>query len=150
MSERPEERQRPDVERVYRGDGVEVTWEPALCIHAAECLRGAPGVFDARARPWVRLAGADPGHVAEVVTRCPTGALHASRTDGAPQEHELVEGVEIRLEPDGPLIVHGNVTVLDVDGNLLREDVRLALCRCGASRRKPFCDGRHRLTGFRG
>jgi uncharacterized Fe-S cluster protein YjdI len=143
-----EARYRSDVARTYVGDGVEVTWEPRLCTHAAECLRGAPEVFRARARPWIRLEGADPAHVAEVVARCPTGALHARRTDGAPQEEETLTGVEIRVDPGGPLLVHGKVTVLDAEGKPYREDVRLALCRCGASRRKPFCDGTHRLIGF--
>lgn len=150
MAERPNEaRYARDVARVYAGDGVEVTWEPRLCIHVAECLRLAPEVFDARARPWVRLDGASPDHVASVVARCPTGALHARRTDGEPQEEDTLEGVEIRIDRDGPLLVRGSVTVLDVDGEPMRHDVRLALCRCGASRRKPFCDGTHRLIGFR-
>jgi uncharacterized Fe-S cluster protein YjdI len=146
---RTEARFRHDVARRYTGEGVEVTWEPRLCIHAAECLRGAPEVFDARERPWIRLEGADAGHVADVVARCPTGALHALRTDGAPQEEETLDEVEIRVDRDGPLVVHGNVMVLDSMGQPYRRDVRLALCRCGASRRKPFCDGTHRLVGFR-
>ncbi|MGZ8620814.1 MAG: (4Fe-4S)-binding protein [Actinomycetota bacterium] len=144
-----EPRYRPGAARRYRGAGIEVTWEPRLCTHAAECLQGAPEVFEARARPWVHLDGADPSHVAEVVARCPTGALHAYRTDGAPQEEERQAGVEIRVDPAGPLLVHGNVSVLDSDGKPLRDDVRLALCRCGASRHKPYCDGNHRLIGFR-
>jgi CDGSH iron-sulfur domain-containing protein 3 len=41
------------------------------------------------------------------------------------------------------------VRLVDGEGNLVREDTRLALCRCGASRQKPFCDGTHRLIGFR-
>jgi uncharacterized Fe-S cluster protein YjdI len=39
------------VERVYANDRIEVSWEPAFCIHAAECLRGLPAVFDSRRRP---------------------------------------------------------------------------------------------------
>lgn len=149
-TEAQETRYRPGAARRYEGDGIVVTWEPRLCTHVAECLRRAPDVFDAWARPWVRLEGADADRVAEVVARCPTGALHALRTDGAPQEEDLQSKVEIRVEPDGPLYVRGNVTVLDAEGKPYRDDVRLALCRCGASRRKPFCDGTHRLIGFTG
>lgn len=144
-----EARYGPRVERVYRGDGIEVTWEPALCIHVAACIAGAPDVFAPREKPWIRLEGADPNLVAEVVSRCPTGALHARRTDGAPQEGDGLDGVEIRVDPGGPLLVRGVVTMLDAEGVPIREDVRLALCRCGASRRKPYCDNTHRLTGFR-
>jgi CDGSH-type Zn-finger protein len=41
------------------------------------------------------------------------------------------------------------VRILDADGQLIREDTRLALCRCGGSENKPFCDGSHRRIGFR-
>jgi uncharacterized Fe-S cluster protein YjdI len=132
------------------GDGIEVSWEPGLCTHEAMCIAGAPEVFRPMARPWIRLEDADPDHVAAVVARCPTGALRARRTDGAGQEEDLLEGVEIRVEAGGPLLVHGTVTVLDAEGKPLREAVRLSLCRCGASRRKPYCDGSHRLIRFDG
>jgi CDGSH-type Zn-finger protein len=40
------------------------------------------------------------------------------------------------------------VRIVDADGRLIREDTRVALCRCGASGNKPFCDGSHRRIGF--
>jgi CDGSH-type Zn-finger protein len=52
--------------------------------------------------------------------------------------------------PDGPLLVRGNVRLVDADGNAIPRHRRtLALCRCGASNVKPFCDGTHKLTRFR-
>jgi CDGSH-type Zn-finger protein len=51
---------------------------------------------------------------------------------------------------DGPYLVRGDFQLLDQDGNeipLSREVI--ALCRCGRSRTRPFCDGTHKLTGFR-
>ena len=54
-----------------------VSYDATRCIHAAECVRGAPNVFDPTARPWIRVENADPDYVAEVVQRCPTGALTA-------------------------------------------------------------------------
>ena len=58
---------------------------------------------------------------------------------------------KVRVTPyrDGPLLVRGPITVLDTDGTsveVTRDPV--ALCRCGASRQKPFCDGSHKITGF--
>jgi CDGSH-type Zn-finger protein len=50
--------------------------------------------------------------------------------------------------PNGPLFIRGRVRIIDPDGRLIREDTRLALCRCGASENKPFCDGSHRRVGF--
>jgi CDGSH-type Zn-finger protein len=50
--------------------------------------------------------------------------------------------------PKGPLFLRGRIRIKDADGRLIREDTRVALCRCGASENKPFCDGSHRRIGF--
>ena len=50
----------------------------------------------------------------------------------------------------GPLLVSGGVRILDSEGNVLYEGERAALCRCGGSQNKPFCDGTHKTNGFRG
>ena len=57
--------------------------------------------------------------------------------------------LQIRLRHNGPLVLQGPVRVVREDGALLREAASAALCRCGASREKPFCDGSHRVTLFR-
>ncbi|WP_331270907.1 CDGSH iron-sulfur domain-containing protein [Leucobacter chromiiresistens] len=52
--------------------------------------------------------------------------------------------------PDGPLIVRGEIALQTVDGEPIPQKRRtVALCRCGLSTIKPFCDGTHRLSGFR-
>jgi CDGSH-type Zn-finger protein len=51
--------------------------------------------------------------------------------------------------PDGPLFLRGDIELKDGEGCTIRRDTRMALCRCGQSRNKPFCDNTHRLTGFR-
>jgi len=51
---------------------------------------------------------------------------------------------------DGPYIVRGNFTVMDQDGNPIQTHRKtIALCRCGKSQIRPFCDGTHKLVGFR-
>mgnify|MGYP000358979419 CR=1 FL=1 len=55
----------------------------------------------------------------------------------------------IRLRRNGPLVLTGPVSLVREDGSLLREADSMALCRCGASREAPFCDGSHRVTVFR-
>jgi CDGSH-type Zn-finger protein len=57
--------------------------------------------------------------------------------------------LQIRLRHNGPLVLQGPVRVVRDDGTLLREAASTALCRCGASREKPFCDGSHQVTLFR-
>ncbi len=57
--------------------------------------------------------------------------------------------VTIRPMPNGPYIVEGDVDVFDTAGNkVTSQKPRLALCRCGASSNKPFCDGTHSVIGF--
>ena len=51
--------------------------------------------------------------------------------------------------PDGPLLVRGDFDIVDPDGNRLRRSRKtVALCRCGASMLKPYCDGSHKVVGF--
>jgi CDGSH-type Zn-finger protein len=67
---------------------------------------------------------------------------------GAADETTTPE-VRIRLRRNGPAVLQGPVRVERDDGSLLREAESMALCRCGASREQPFCDGSHRVTAFR-
>ncbi len=150
MDSKPEteERKRPGVERVYQNEQIAVTWEPRLCIHTGNCFRNLPEVFQPGNRPWVLVDASSADQIAETVMECPTGALHFQRLDGGAQE-QPPEETTIQPRTNGPLYVHGRLRVVDIGGELIREDIRLALCRCGHSANKPFCDGTHRQIGFR-
>lgn len=54
------------------------------------------------------------------------------------------------VRPNGPLICSSDVNVMiqDADSNLITQEKELALCRCGQSQNKPFCDGSHKKTAF--
>jgi uncharacterized Fe-S cluster protein YjdI/CDGSH-type Zn-finger protein len=145
---RDETRYEPEIKKEYPNDRIVVVWEPAYCIHTANCLNGLPEVFDAWRRPWIEVDNASADEIAEVVKTCPTGALHFRRLDGGPQEQDDSEP-RVQLRPNGPLFLRGKVRVEDASGHLIREDTRVALCRCGGSENKPFCDGTHRKIGFR-
>ena len=54
----------------------------------------------------------------------------------------------ITVRRNGPYIVSGTVELRDADGNVYEAQETMALCRCGASTKKPFCDGTHSKTGF--
>jgi uncharacterized Fe-S cluster protein YjdI len=133
--------------RTYTGAAVEVDWEPKLCIHMQNCVRSLPQVFKADERPWIVIDAATADEVAAAVERCPTGALHYRRLDGAPQEQAPAE-TTVDPRPNGPLFLRGRLRIVDDDGDVIREDTRVALCRCGGSANKPFCDGTHRTNGF--
>lgn len=65
--------------KAYIGEHSEISFDGAVCEHAGECVKGAPSVFDTKARPWINPDGDTPEHAAEVVARCPSGALRYAR-----------------------------------------------------------------------
>jgi uncharacterized Fe-S cluster protein YjdI len=146
--ERPvEERKREGVQRVYRGESIEVIWQPEYCIHASFCWRNLPDVFQPRTAPWVKPDKAPADEIAWVVSACPTGALSYRRLDGGPEE-PVPDVTVVEPQPNGPLYLRGRLQITRPDGSV-REATRAALCRCGQSGNKPFCDGSHSLTGFK-
>lgn len=61
----------------------------------------------------------------------------------------MPEPVRIIVRPNGPYFIEGPAAVVDLEGREYRSDKpRIALCRCGGSAAKPFCDGSHRSNGF--
>ena len=131
--------------RRYAAEGIVVLYDPLRCTKAAECVRGLRSVFDPDRRRWIDPEAETPARIAEVVMRCPSGALHFERPDGGAVEPLPVRNT-VTVVPDGPLHVRGELEIETADGVV--QDTRVALCRCGASRNKPFCDGSHREAGF--
>ena len=63
----------------------------------------------------------------------------------------LSEPVKIRLRDNGPMVIEGGVEITDADGNAFPTNPDkpvVALCRCGATKNRPFCDGAHNQCGF--
>ena len=135
--------------QVYRTDAITVTFDPNVCIHSAECLRGEPNVFDVRRPRWIRPELADPEKVAEVVRRCPSGALRYVLASADSLAEPPATQVVVEVRKDGPLVVSGPVRIEAHDGTLVCEQDRVALCRCGGSAKKPYCDGSHARIGFK-
>ena len=131
--------------REYTGDGIVVQYDAKRCIHAAECVRGLPAVFDVEKRPWIQPDNATPTELIEVVQRCPTGALQYVRGNEVGEESPTINVVLPMT--DGPVYVSGDITITLPDGSTAHE-TRLALCRCGASENKPFCDNSHKKIEF--
>ena len=123
--------------RAYAAPEVTVFYDRGRCRHYAECVRGLPQVFDPTRRPWIRADLADADTVAEVVRRCPTGALHYRLAADAPEEP--TRPTIITRDPAGPLLVRGDLHLDTPDGVL--DETRAALCGCGLTSTQPFCDG---------
>lgn len=130
----------------YHGEKIEITYDLIRCIHAAECVRGLPQVFNTRKRPWVEPGNASADEIATVIMRCPTGSLHFERTDGGDNE-PVPEENTITLVPDGPLYLRGDIEIIEPEE--VFKDTRVALCRCGQSKNKPLCDNSHLRIGFK-
>lgn len=142
-----ESRYEHGVERIYRNEYIAVYWDRTQCIHVGHCFQGLPAVFKPRERPWVDVNLADPDQIAEIVMRCPSGALRFERLDGGPQEPVSAE-TTISPQPNGPLYLRGQLRLVGEDGSE-RVETRMALCRCGHSANKPFCDNTHLRANFR-
>jgi uncharacterized Fe-S cluster protein YjdI/CDGSH-type Zn-finger protein len=132
--------------RIYEADDLQVIWDSQRCLHVAACIRALPRVFNPLARPWIRIHAADANAIIDAIERCPTGALRYARRNG-PAEAPAVP-TTIEVIPDGPLLLRGDLEVVTADGAPITRETRLALCRCGASANKPFCDNSHRRIGF--
>jgi uncharacterized Fe-S cluster protein YjdI len=132
--------------RVYEGPGIHVEWRADRCIHTARCLGALPAVFDTSARPWINVDAATPSEIADAVQQCPTGALRYTG-EGLPPDGGGTE-VSIEAQPNGPLFVRGPVSVTDHEDRPITEEPRMALCRCGASENKPFCDNTHKKINW--
>jgi uncharacterized Fe-S cluster protein YjdI len=143
--------------QIYEAPGITVTYDPNLCVHAAECVRGLPAVFDPAGRPWIRPELATPDEVERAVDRCPTGALHSVRpgavaappADSAAAALPRARPVTVKLLAHGPLLVSGAIRIETEAGEFVMEGTKVALCRCGGTGNPPFCDGSHARRNFR-
>lgn len=134
-------------EKIYTSPDIDVTFDGRRCIHAAFCLRGQPAVFNSQRRPWIDPNQAPADEIAAVIQRCPSGALHYRRKGGAEDETPDAHNT-IQVQRDGPLYLRGSIRLRTADGRIDIRDVRMALCRCGHSTNKPFCDNSHFRIDF--
>ncbi len=132
----------PAVEEA-RGKKLLLRFEAKRCIHARHCVLSAPKVFLANTPgAWIFP---DEAHVETLVTvahDCPSGAITYARLDEGPAESAPEVNV-LRVRENGPLAVHAEIAL---QGQ--RPMFRATLCRCGASKNKPFCDGTHAAVEF--
>ena len=136
-----------EVIKEYSNDEVTVVWQPSKCSHSAVCAKSLAEVFNPKARPWINMQGSDTQNIVETVKQCPSGALSIKDTNPQPQTDGA--NVLIKVLQNGPMLVNGTVTLAMSDGTS-KEVANPALCRCGKSANKPFCDGAHVKAGFKG
>lgn len=131
--------------RSHPGPGLHLRDDEALCVHAGFCGNRRTNVWKMVARTEDTQLRAQ---LMAMVGHCPSGRLsYALEPDGADIEPDLP--LQIAVIPDGPLWVTGGIPTERADGAPFETRPRVTLCRCGASRNKPLCDGSHAEIGFR-
>lgn len=130
--------------KTYSTPEVTVNWDHTKCIHSEKCWRKLPQVFQPKSRPWIKIEGAPADRIKQQVAACPSGALSIAN-ESAVGESKLIEVVS-----NGPALIKGSCEITMPDGKVHQMDQGAALCRCGASGNKPFCDGSHAKIGFQG
>lgn len=137
----------PDRVENYRGAEIIVHFNRLQCSAAEECARGLPGVFREGERPWIQPDNARAEEIVEAVRRCPSGALrYTFRGETGPRR---ADAPGIRIRRNGPYEVTGSIPLRTSFWCEGATRDRYALCRCGQSTNKPFCDGSHWKVGFK-
>jgi CDGSH-type Zn-finger protein/uncharacterized Fe-S cluster protein YjdI len=127
----------------YRGTKIVVRFDGDKCIHSRHCVLEQPGEFEANVKgPWIHPDAAPPEAAVGVAHNCPSGAITYERLDGGPQESTPAINVA-QVRENGPLAFHAELYVNDKPVGF-----RATLCRCGASKSKPFCDRSHLTIAF--
>jgi len=126
----------------YDGGKAEVGYDARLCIHIGECGRASNDLFVGGRDPWCQPDDVAPDVALDVVTRCPTGALTLRRKDGGTTETADAENT-VLVSNNGPLYVRGDLAIDGAADDMPGVKFRAALCRCGLSKQKPFCDNSH-------
>jgi uncharacterized Fe-S cluster protein YjdI len=135
----------------YDNGELSVVWKPHICIHSGNCVKGLPGVFKPKEKPWIKIDEASTEELMETIDRCPSGALSYYNTAEGPESQKANETdrVQVKLIPNGPVELRGALRIQTPDGDFRDRDKSTFLCRCGASENKPYCDGSHNKVEFK-
>lgn len=139
----PEPIQADDGRELIPGQSIDLIFDAQRCIHARHCVLGQPKVFKANVEgPWIDPDATTTEGLVTVAHLCPSGAIQYRRHDGGHEEAPPPVNL-VQLRENGPIGVRADMLL---DGKPI--GYRATLCRCGASKNKPFCDSSHIAIGF--
>ena len=136
-----------DQRQSYPGANITIHDNRSICAHAGHCTRTLAAVFKYGSEPWIDPRGGTVDAIIDAVRKCPSGALSYT-LDEAEREQPL-PGPSITVTKDGPYAVTGAAQLLGSAWAQGAPSEHCTLCRCGASKNKPFCDGTHWSVGFK-
>lgn len=137
----------PDHRDTYAGADVTIYDNRGICQHAGFCTDNLAAVFKLRQDPWIDPNGAKAEAIIELVRQCPSGALSYSVRGTEHRDQNRPPGITV--SQDGPYRVTGGVGLKTEPWGEGASKEHYALCRCGGSKNKPFCDGTHWYIGFK-
>lgn len=126
-----------DERLVFPGVPITIYENVAICSHAGFCPSGKPDKW----RPKTAHGGFSDAELIKKIKQCPSGAL--SYADGDTEHRDQERPVKLSLTKDGPLAIEGGIELRNVTWGAGASREHYTLCRCGASKMKPFCDGAH-------
>lgn len=130
----------------YVGKEITVHNNVMLCSVAEHCHKELETVFNVQRDPWIEPDGSSLEQIKTVIEKCPSGALSYS-INGQPQPVAVREPA-ITIDKNGPLRITGGIELKDANRGQGASREHYTLCRCGASKNKPFCDGSHTAIRF--
>ena len=132
---------------VYEGKDITILDNRGTCCHFGNCTEHLPAVFHDKSEPFVDPNGASKDEIIDIVRACPSGALGYT-LDGVDYPGEQREP-SIFVSHNGPYYVRGEIELRNTQRNDGANLEHYALCRCGHSKNKPFCDGTHWWIKFK-
>ncbi len=130
----------------YVGKDITIHDNRGTCCHSGNCTDHLPSVFNLKTEPLVSPDAADAETIINIIRQCPSGALSYTRNlkdyEGEQRDPKIF------VSKDGPYHVEGGVGLLHEQRNEGASTEHYALCRCGHSKNKPFCDGTHWYVKF--
>jgi uncharacterized Fe-S cluster protein YjdI len=137
-----------DDTKKYSSEELTIIWKPSLCAHSKLCWKNLPEVFNPRERPWIKTGSTETKKITDQIDKCPSGAL--SYTHNNQKNTTMENQTKIEIAANGPILIQGTIEIKHADGRIEVKEKSCALCRCGHSANKPFCDGSHRKFEFKG
>jgi len=131
----------------YTGKMLTIHDNREICAHAGYCTDSLSTVFKYKQEPWIDADAASVEEIIKTIAKCPSGALSYSIDN---TEHQIEASAPvITVIENGPYAVTGGIELVDQKLGEGCSEECYTLCRCGASKNKPFCDGSHWAVDFK-
>jgi CDGSH-type Zn-finger protein len=141
FSDKKDESRLPDKIDTYKGEKLTIHDNRGVCSHRGVCTENAPKVFRVKKKPWIEPNAQDAEETTKVIKTCPSGALSFTKDGKLSKDWDRKPSISI--DKDGPYDIIGYIELDDPDGNRPESKEHFTLCRCGHSKNKPFCNGKH-------